>query len=119
VSETQFEFDPNAFVSEKIYKPIIGLRPFVINGSPGIYRWLKNAGFDCFDDVFPVKELSNEIMIPGAKFNNHGFIIECLKDLSRTNLHELYTCLLPRLINNQKLFYEYANNQRYSFHTVI
>jgi hypothetical protein len=115
VSETQFEFSPNVFVSEKIYKPIIGLRPFVINGSPGIYRWLKNAGFDCFDDLFDVESLSDESMIPGAKFQNQKIIIDCIKNLLHEDLTKLYKKLLPRLLFNQKLFYEYANNQKYNF----
>jgi hypothetical protein len=111
VSETQFEYSANVFVSEKIYKPIIGLRPFIINGSPGIYRWLTTAGFDCFDDLFPVNELSNEVLIPGAKFNNHRLIIDCIKKLLDKDLEKLYNMILPRLLSNQKLFYEYANNQ--------
>ena len=111
VSETQFEYSPNAFVSEKIYKPIIGLRPFVINGSPSIYAWLKNMGFDCFDDLFPVNELSDNNCVPGARFKNHSAIIDSVKDLIGQDLNKLYASLLPRLLNNQKIFYEYTKNQ--------
>lgn len=114
VSETQFEYSPNVFVSEKIYKPIIGLRPFIINGSPGIYKWLKNAGFDCFDDIFPVESLSEESWVSGSKFKNHKIIVDCIKELFDKNLDSLYNDLLPRLVNNQKLFYDYAQNQRYN-----
>lgn len=111
VSETQYEYSPNVFVSEKIYKPIIGLRPFVINGSPNIYKWLQTIGFDCFEDIFPVNELSRNDST-GMKFKNHAIICDVVKELCGTNLQTLYTSLIPRLIYNQNLFYEHARNQQ-------
>ena len=115
VSETQFELSSNVFVSEKIYKPILGLRPFIVNGSPGIYRWLKNIGFDCFEDIFPVEQLLVEFHQPGLKFQTQQNIISCIKNLLNEDLAKLYNDLMPRLLYNQKLFYEHANNQRLNF----
>lgn len=119
VSETQFEFSPNVFLSEKIWKPIIGLRPFVINGSPGIYRLLKRAGFDCFEDLFPVDVLSDENFNNAWKFNNHKHIVESLNRLKDKDLLEIYNQLRPRLLRNQQLFYEYASNQSINFKFTI
>ena len=115
VSETQFEYSKNVFLSEKIFKPIIGLRPFVVNGSPGIYRLLLRAGFDCFEDLFPVALLSNENFYLDQKFYNHKHIIEALVKFKDMDLLELYNQLRPRLLYNQKLFYEYASNQSINF----
>jgi hypothetical protein len=115
VSETQFEFGPNVFLSEKIWKPIIGLRPFIINGSPGIYRILKQAGFDCFEDLFPIAALSNCNRNNGWKFDNHKHIIESLANFKNKNLSGIYNQLRPRLLHNQRLFYEYAANQSIDF----
>ena len=115
VSETLFDFSKNVFLSEKIFKPIIGLRPFVINGSPGIYRILKKAGFDCFEDLFPVNLLSDENFNNMRKFNNHKHIIESLIKFKDMNLLEIYNQLRPRLLYNQKLFHEYARNQSINF----
>lgn len=115
VSETQFEFSKNVFLSEKIFKPIIGLRPFMINGSPGIYRLLKKFGFDCFDDLFPVSELENETYNNGWKFTNHSYIVESLLDLGDRNLLDIYNQIKPRLIYNRNLFYEHASNQSIDF----
>jgi hypothetical protein len=112
VSETQYEYSANVFLSEKIYKPIIGLRPFVINGSPNIYRWLKETGFDCFDDIFPVNELSMN-NATGFKFKNHAIICQVVRDLCHSDLAELYKKILPRLIYNRNLFYEYAASIRF------
>jgi hypothetical protein len=116
VSETQYEFSKNVFISEKIFKPIIGLRPFIINGSPGIYRILKKAGFDCFDDLFPVAKLENEILAVGEfKFKNHELICQTVANYKQTDLLQLYHYLKPRLLYNQNLFYEYARNQKLHF----
>lgn len=112
VSETQYEYSLNTFISEKIYKPIIGLRPFIVNGSPTIYKWLKDFGFDCFEDIFPVDKLSLNDSI-GIKFKNHQIICDVIEELRAANLQELYKSLLPRLINNKTLFYEHARNQRF------
>ena len=119
VSETQYEFSKNVFLSEKIFKPIIGLRPFVINGSPGIYKILKKYKFDCFEDLFPVREIENENNIAGWKFYTHPYIIQSLLDLRDKNLIELYNQIKPRLLYNRELFYEYASNQTIDFNFKI
>jgi hypothetical protein len=115
VSETQYEYSKNVFLSEKIFKPIIGLRPFIINGSPGIYRLLKQAGFDCFDDLFPVDILGNENYDSSWKFSNHKHIVESLDIFKDSNLIDIYNQVRPRLLYNQNLFYEYARNQSINF----
>lgn len=119
VSETQYEFSKNVFLSEKIFKPIIGLRPFIINGSPGIYRVLKKAGFDCFDDLFLVADLEKEDNGGGWKFDNHNYIIESLLKFKDKNLTELYYQIEPRLLHNRNLFYEYVSSQTLNFQVNI
>jgi len=111
VSETQYEYSANVFISEKIYKPILGLRPFIINGSPNIYSWLKRIGFDCFEDIFPVNALSVNDS-DGCKFKNHQLICQVVQELCHADLELLYKKLLPRLVHNRNLFYEYAKNQQ-------
>lgn len=115
VSETQYEYSKNVFLSEKIFKPIIGLRPFVINGSPGIYRLLKKAGFDCFEDLFPVDLLQNENFDYGWKFRNHQLIVDSLINMQNKNCMELFDQIKSRLYYNQTHFYEYAKNQSINF----
>lgn len=115
VSETQYEFSKHVFMSEKIFKPIIGLRPFVVNGSPGIYRLLKKHNFDCFEDIFPVNQLENENIPNEWKFRSHAHIIQSLLNLKDCNLQDLYHQLKPRLLHNRELFYEYASNQSIDF----
>jgi hypothetical protein len=106
VSET--EFTPNGyFSSEKIWKPIIGLRPFIVNGNPKIYQWLQERGFDCFEDLFPVEKLKNF-----TNFNDtHATIINSLKNLQKENLSKLYSSIYNRLLSNKQLFNEYSSDQ--------
>jgi hypothetical protein len=119
VSETQYEYSTNVFLSEKIFKPIIGLRPFIINGSPGIYRWLKQAGFDCFEDIFPVQELNNETFEYSNRFRNHQLIVNTLNQFKDQNWMRIYTQLLPRLQRNKDFFFEYAKRQQDTITTLF
>jgi hypothetical protein len=104
VSETVTPIS-SLFLSEKIYKPIIGMRPFIINGSVEIYEWLRNAGFDCFDDLFPVDDL---VADPG---NAASIIASAVAQYREVNLSKLYYKILPRLVNNRNRFFEYSKNE--------
>ena len=48
VTETMF-LDDFGFVSEKVFKPILHLHPFVVLGSPNTLKHLKSYGFKTFD----------------------------------------------------------------------
>jgi hypothetical protein len=105
VSET--EFTPHSyFLSEKTFKPIIGLRPFIINGNPKIYDWLQQTGFDCFADLFPVDKIINCTNTSQV----HDLIIDCLKFYQDKDWENIYTSIYPRLLKNKELFNEYSRN---------
>ena len=94
----------NVFLSEKTWKPIIGLRPFLILGDDNLYLQLKDIGFDTFDDIF------------GDWWKNTWWqdradaIVDILKnfDNKTSSLNMLYSKLLPRLLSNRKRFEEYT-----------
>lgn len=92
VSETTAPTE-SVFLSEKVFKPIIGMRPFVINGSSEIYSWLKSAGFDCFEDLF--------------SYN----IIDNLLQYKDRDLMSIYNSIKPRLLHNRHRFFKYAADQ--------
>lgn len=50
VTETVFGND-EFFISEKTWKPIIGQRPFFVYGQPKLRQYLKEQGFDTFEDI--------------------------------------------------------------------
>jgi len=48
VSETIY-FDPKLHLTEKIFKPIVAQRPFILVAAPGNLAYLKSYGFKTFD----------------------------------------------------------------------
>jgi hypothetical protein len=93
----------NVFLSEKTWKPIIGLRPFLILGDDNLYNQLHLLGFDTFDDIF-----GTWWTLPHWRDRAQA-IVDILKNFDSTNqdLNMLYQKLLPRLHNNRTRFEEY------------
>lgn len=52
VTETMWDINKCHFVSEKIYKPIMGCRPFLVFDTDGAVTWLTNRGFDPYVNDF-------------------------------------------------------------------
>jgi hypothetical protein len=52
VTETVWDINSTGFVSEKIYKPIVGMRPFVIYDPDGGSQWLRDRGFETYEKDF-------------------------------------------------------------------
>jgi hypothetical protein len=50
VVETHFDND-TCFLTEKTFKPILNLQPFIIAGNPGSLALLKDLGYKTFEDV--------------------------------------------------------------------
>jgi len=96
VTETTIHSD--VFLSEKIFKPIIGRRPFVVLGDNNIYNVLHSWGIDTFDDVFGV----------GYRNQWHtdriSWIVNIIEDLKLENLEKLLISLKPRLEYNYRQF---------------
>lgn len=92
---TETTVSSNTFISEKTWKPILGLKPFLILGDRNIYSYLKEYGFDTFDDIF------------GTGYNNPTYegriewIVSTLKMLQGTDYNRLYKDILPRLQKNR------------------
>lgn len=51
VTETAYNY-PNVFISEKIFKPIVNKRPFVVVGTTGSLNHLHDLGFKTFGDYW-------------------------------------------------------------------
>ena len=52
VTETFYDINRTGFVSEKIYKPIVGCRPFLVYDPDGGTRWLRDRGFEPYTQDF-------------------------------------------------------------------
>lgn len=97
VSET--EISDSWQISEKTWKPIMGLRPFFLNSNKGIIYILEKLGFYTPAMLFDNPKL-NDCFIED--------IIEQLKAIE--NPMELYNKQLDMLKHNQKRFIEIANS---------
>ena len=105
------EFSPNVdlFVSETQFKPMLGLRPFLINGNPCTYEWLEQQGFKTFNKYFP----SIDFM---ATNKVHDSILNALvqiKDMTPEQLQKMYEGMMPDLLHNQKHFFTFAGQQQH------
>lgn len=112
VSETEFnDWDPT-FVTEKTWKPIIGLRPFVIHGQRGIYNWLRNNGFQTFNHYWPHVPIETS----DDQHGNVMAVIEFLYNKTPDELCSMYQDMLPDLLCNKKRYFEFAVEQEYKMH---
>ena len=50
VVETHFDND-TIYLTEKTFKPILNLQPFIVIGNPGTLALLKDLGYKTFEDV--------------------------------------------------------------------
>ena len=108
IGATEFNVWDDIFVSETQFKPIIGLRPFVINGNVRTYQWLRNNGFRTFNHYWPEFDLENSEII-------HQELTRLIKHLcsqEKQQLVELYNIMLPDLYYNRNRFWEYSTEQQ-------
>ena len=98
---TESSIHTDVFLSEKTFKPIIGLRPFLILGDQNLYKKLKEMGFDIFEDMFPdiLISLSNPEYEKRIDYIVNQ--LEKLTSLSHQELDDKYQELLPRLWANR------------------
>jgi len=102
VSETTLS-DPWQ-LSEKTWKPIMGLRPYLWNAHSGITEVMRRLGFYTPGDLFDNYHLdtnSIEILITQLKL---------LCQMSKTELYSMWQNQLPMLEHNRKRFIELASN---------
>jgi len=88
------------FLSEKIWKPLIGMRPFICLGDKGTIKSLKEAGFHTFNEFFgsPKEDLTVDDVVNLVK-------------RYKGNPTKDYNLLKDKLIHNRKRFFEYAREQ--------
>ena len=109
VTETIY-YDPKLHLTEKIFKPIIAKRPFILVGAPGNLAYLKRYGFKTFDrwvDESYDQELDHYIRIEKITAE-----INRLCNLSPAELKQMHREMQEVLEYNFQFFYN-------GFRTVI
>ena len=109
VSATMFWPWDDIFVSETQFKPIIGMRPFIINGNLRTYQWLRDRGFKTFNHWFPFADLDNTH--EDSAHENILIVLDWLSKQSENYLMDMYHDMLPDLQHNRQRFFEFAKEQ--------
>jgi hypothetical protein len=107
VTETVFDVDHKYFVSEKIFKPIVGARPFLVYADTGAEQWLRDQGFETYlDDFRDITELN---------LREPDCIVPFLTQLCSRGpdyWRQKYLDLLPKIQYNQHRFGTFIAEQR-------
>lgn len=111
VTETEFNnANPNDFfTSEKTFKPIIGMRPFFIYGQAPLRQYLKDSGFDIFEDLFDYRFIDEAIGDPNKQLAYGQVAIDAIKRI--TNPVQDYQRYFGRCQNNKRRFRGYVYEQ--------
>ena len=114
-SETVFNQWEPLFVNERIWKTMIGLRPFVIQGNPDTYKWLEGHGFKTFNQYWPhIKMEDSQTVLDD--------IIQVLKFLNTKSAEEkmaMYDDMIPALKHNKQRFYEFSKEQKHKMENLF
>ena len=110
---TETTIHSSTFISEKTWKPILGLKPFMILGDEKIYSYLKQYGIDTFDDIFGTGYGSKNWI------DRKNWIVENLHKFKDVNYNQIYTQLLPRLIRNRDLVKEIIKSNTNTYTKIL
>lgn len=99
--------EDDLFFNQIDFKPVIGMRPFIINGQTRKYAWWKNQGFRTFESYFPT-DLTNSNNLTAELIKT----VQYVNSLSLEQLQEIYNQMLPDLIHNREHWYNWAEQQR-------
>jgi len=104
------EFNPRdeLFCQQDVFKPLIGMRPFVINGVQRTYHWLRKHGFKTFNHYWPQIDIEH-----GDVHDTLIDLIIYLKTMSNLEILSMYNDMLPDLKYNRERFFEFASEQKH------
>ncbi len=102
VTETVF-YENKLHLTEKIFKPIVIRRPFILVGSPGNLKYLKSYGFKTFDSW--IDESYDEIQDNDLRLEKITTEIEKLCELSLSELEQMHFDMTEILDYNYNHFY--------------
>ena len=100
---TETFFGRNVFLSEKIFKPLSNLQPFIVLGDYATLDELKRLGFKTFE---PFIDESYDLEIdPKIRIKKIEEEISKLKNKTINEIHDWYYSIIDILIYNQKHLY--------------
>jgi hypothetical protein len=107
VTETVWDITQTSFVSEKIHKPIVGCRPFLVYDPDGAVHWLSDQGFETYvDDFTDITDL--DLSIP----NNLPKFLQTLCAQPKIYWQKKFVDLQDKILYNKNQFDQYVEQQR-------
>ena len=94
-------------MSEKIYKPIVGCRPFLVYDPDGGTRWLRDRGFEPYVSDFQditAADLSEPTHLPS--------FLSVLCEQTPEYWQAKYLALQEKILYNKQHFADYVKSQR-------
>ena len=98
-TETFFELDrpsPDMILSEKAFKSFYGFNIPLIIGVPTGIKYLKDLGFDLFEDLFDISPKSNKKEL----FEQVEKNLKVIKSMTKLELHDFYIKNMDRINYN-------------------
>lgn len=108
VNETVF-YEQKLHLTEKIFKPIVAMRPFILAAAPGNLKYLKQYGFQTFDKW--IDESYDDIVDNDQRLDAITQIVESLCRLTPGELEDLRHDMKPILAFNKKHFFTTFQNK--------
>jgi len=107
VTETFYDINHTGFVSEKIYKPIVGCRPFLVYDPDGGTRWLQDRGFEPYTrDFGDISDL--DLSLP----NNIPQFLSVLCEQTPAYWQKKFVDLQEKIQYNKAHFTDYVSQQK-------
>jgi len=97
-TETHYLEKGYPFLTEKTFKPIIGMRPFLVLGPSGTVDWLHNNGFKTFNSDFKLP-------------NRDLFVNDIIKVIKTTPLKKMNDDVIEKINHNRKRFFEFCSEE--------
>jgi hypothetical protein len=107
VTETCYDINKTGFVSEKIYKPIVGCRPFLVYDPDGGTRWMRDRGFEPY-----VKDFGDISDLDLSQPSNIPSFLVALCDQTPAYWQKKFVDLQEKIQYNKAHFADYVRQQQ-------
>lgn len=116
-SATNQEYEMD--ISEKIFKPISRMQPFVVYGQSGTLEFLKSLGYKTFDQW--LDESYDNTQNKDQRYEKIFDLFKKINAMSKNELGNMLYEMLPTLEHNQTVYESYVNNKTYlnEFMTIL
>ena len=107
VTETCYDINLTGFVSEKIYKPIVGCRPFLVYDTNSGTKWLHDRGFETYTQDF--QDISDLDLVDPDNIPN--FLV-ALCAQTPAYWQKKFVDLQEKILYNKDRFADYVKEQK-------